>query len=69
MKVKELRKALNLSRAEMAVEVGASFQSVGGWERQGKNIDDPLITKAFQSNMTKMAKRPAVIKYLESIGK
>lgn len=57
MKVKELRKALGMTRAEMAVEVGASFQSVGSWERQDKDIDDLWISKAFKTNLAKMAKR------------
>lgn len=57
MQVKELRKGLNLSVAEMAVEIGASYRSICNWETAGKEITDSSIGRAFRANMAKMTKR------------
>lgn len=57
MQIKELRTNLKMSVEEMAVEIGASYRSIGTWEAAGKEITDATIGRAFRANMAKMLKR------------
>lgn len=41
--LRPLRKALGLTREELAVELGVSFDTVGRWERQGGPINKAAL--------------------------
>jgi len=57
MKITELRKKLKMTAGDLAAEIDATAQSVGNWEREGFETDNPRIHRIFRKQLARLEKK------------